>query len=131
MTHAAETSLGLPCRIALIRPLDAVIDHIPERIQIHTTGNANRVRVRLYHRPTQRAHQRNVSSMESVRDDIDGEALSAAVVELQDLVGVALRIGRVQGRQDDRHSKGVVQGRTGGKTEDGFVSVGEEDQELV
>lgn len=69
--------------------------------------------------------------MKSVRDDIDGEALSAAVVELQDLVGVVLRVARVQGRQNDRHSKGIVQGRTSGKTEDGFVSVSEEDQELV
>lgn len=33
--------------------------------------------------------------MKSVRDDIDGEALSAAVVELQDLVGVVLRVARV------------------------------------
>lgn len=123
------TYISLPTisGIPVIRALNTIGNEVPEGIEIDTARNSHTTTCGgLNDCPAQLACLRSILPVFTVRDDVDDEALTVVVVELERLTWMRFGEGRVQIRKDDCDSERVVERWTGIQAEDGLVGRCEE-----
>lgn len=121
-------------RIRLVRPLDALLQHLPKPRHIHAARYPDALRGRRELGGNSAARLRRPGTGIVVRPlglDGDGEAL--AVLDARGALGgvIVVEGNLVRGAdEDDGDGEGVVQRRAGGDAEDVAVGLGEEHEEL-